>query len=671
MKVVYRSRKPVKRCRRGKSTNLNFSSNNNVLFSINTGAYTCISSLLVIDFFSLCLKLLLLLIVILVIFYSISHPILHDNTSSIPLMFLNTNKHISKDGLKSLINMIDPMNKRNNLNKRDVVRFIKKLNSKDKRILELSKENNALKKKISRDKTCNTSVNQILKLNNSVIHHNFEAIIINKNHETTINSDNTRIESLEIQQNIVNSKSNDEKELICQLTSILPVSSESSEKEAGRLINTLFEVKTSFRSFAKTITVMKKNNLYKGKYCPSSSSLIRWSIRAGISKLTHVHHYSEPCIDIMDHWIGASNQKIFAVLRLRLSTYQTVMSQSRALTLKDFDIIDLQVVQKSTGDDVCNHLIKLYSVHCQPLAIISDRGGDLNKGLRLYNEKNPNNIILHIEDVSHRIACFMKKAYGNESWFTNFFKTLGNINKSLNHGQYVYFKSPKQNAKGRFMNNYKQLAWFSNLYRQKQQGNLSKNESEQFDKLYKKVLKNINDIESVVRTTEYCHNIMKDLKINGLNSDTYTEIIQSLDSANINLIVKAELKAWLTRHFEEYQKLENKGWNLSLPITSDPIESMFAAFKLFQSRVPEGDPTRLIAIIPLLVGDNSPELIDNLIKQTTCKEAEEWVRENVPETIHAKKRKLYPTKKRTKSKDNLIKLERPYVQAIRKTGTED
>jgi len=437
--------------------------------------------------------------------------------------------------------------------------------------------------------------------------------------------------------------------------------------ESSKLVKVWLSSNCSFRSFARVVNGLSKQHLYRGSYCPSPNTLINWCIRAGTAKLNGVRKYDEPCIDIIDHWIGKGDCKIFAVLRISISKYKKRNKDLGALNLGDFELVHLEIMRKSNGEKVSSSLEKLYKKIGNPVAIISDSGSDLKKGLSLLNEKLPeSNKIYRIKDISHKLACIFKKEYEDLDWFKDFFTILSNGNKKLQNGMHANLVSPAQNTKARFMNIGKQVEWYINKIDNIQRGNLTKEEGAKFDEVYSDLKKYESKIISLHETIDLSHRIMAVLKVQGLNVVTRKECIKIIFSNQGNGKIKKEIIQWINDHQEINKKLSNMDWSASMPITSDPIESFFSKYKILQKRTPQGDPTRIIAILPLLVGNNSAEEIHNLISTVSHKEALKWVKENVPETIHSKKRKLGTAnkeKKRTKSGKLNDQRKRPYHRA--------
>ena len=389
-------------------------------------------------------------------------------------------------------------------------------------------------------------------------------------------------------------------------------------------------------------------------------------IRAGIAKLRTVEKTDGQCIDIIDHWIGKGNLKIFAVLRINKEDHQKATKENAAPSLKHFKLIHIEIVKRSTGEEVFLSLKKLYKKVSPPVAIISDNGSDLVKGIRVLNEDQADlKKIHHIQDISHKLACILKKHYGKKEWFQDFFYSLGKASKKLYNSKHAHLKAPNQNIKARFMNINKQIKWcISNLERLDKE-EFSKEEEKIISEIYGGLQVNRDEIKKIHNLIIIFHEIMKELKSSGLNDKSYERCIETI--ANIeNKEIKRSLIEWLQAHYKISQILSCNGWGQSIPISSDPIESFFSKYKRFQSRAPQGDPTRTIAILPLLVGDDTSDEIYNYLISVSHKEAVNWVEENVPETIYHKKRKSYErivVKNLPKNSTNVNHTKRAYEMA--------
>ena len=408
--------------------------------------------------------------------------------------------------------------------------------------------------------------------------------------------------------------------------------------------------------------------MYSGKFTPSANTLINWLIRAGVAKLNKVEKSTESCADIIDHWIGSGSYKLFVVLRIYKSTFNNRVNSGYSPNLSDFKVVHVEIVNKSNGEKVCSSLDTLYRRIGSPVSITSDSGSDLKKGICLLNENNKDiDDIFHIQDISHKIACILKSRYGKEKWFNDFFTILGEGNKKLYNSKHAYLKSPKQNTKGRFMNINKQIKWFVLTVSGIRNSNVINSEKDDMLDSYFKAYSGIecyrNEIIKINNVIETSHEIMNIVKTSGFDEKSYKKCIEILIKKNSDHLIKQSIIDWLKLHKDISDKVYNKGWDIPLLVTSDPIESFFSKYKSFQKRTPQSDPTRTIGLLPLLVGDISSTEMQSLILSVSHKKALNWVKENVPQTIYSKKRLLTSkVKKRTKTGNINETLKKPYTR---------
>ncbi len=577
------------------------------------------------------------------------------------LTSLGTTRKFTKKSLEELLGLFNNRSDKN-VCLREVKRFISKMEKLDFKYSKIRKEKKLLSVKLKQRTDKCTLLEERLK---QTLKDNVELLELTKTRQSKERGF------------LVGQDFSDQNE-IKFIREKLELSKETSVP--GKLIDVLLDGNSSFRSFSKIIKGLAKYKLYVGKYSPSPNTLINWMVRAGVSKLRKVEFTSEPCIDIIDHWIGAGDCKLFAVIRILHSKYQERVVGStgqEGLKLSDFNLVHLEIVRKSNGEKVCSSLGDLYKRIGSPSAIISDSGSDLCKGIKLLNDQisqyegESEETICHIKDISHKFACSFKKEYEKKDWFIDFFKELSSGNVKLQNTRFSYLKSAAQNTKARFMNIGKQVNWYVQAVRNLENNNFKSEDEGKFIDTYVALFSHNEKIKSLHETIDLSHKIMKIVKTKGLNKKTHKQCLKIIfSSVDGNPNIKEDTIDWLNNHLEMNKELVKRGWTSTMPVTSDPIESFFSKFKSFQKRVPQGDPTRLVAILPLIVGEISSKEINNLIRETSHKKSQDWVLENIPETIHSKKRKITEknkpgnTKKRTKAGKESDYTKRPYVRAI-------
>ena len=121
------------------------------------------------------------------------------------------------------------------------------------------------------------------------------------------------------------------------------------------------------------------------------------------------------------------------------------------------------------------------------------------------------------------------------------------------------------------------------------------------------------------------------LKTKGLNETTYQAAQDLLVTLPARSFLRKGLAAWLEKHIQIFRALGQAGG--SLPVSSDPIESLFGKFKTIIQRNPQAELNRLIYVIPLLCGEHSEAAIDRALHQCSHAEMRSMIEHTVPQTL--------------------------------------
>ena len=92
-----------------------------------------------------------------------------------------------------------------------------------------------------------------------------------------------------------------------------------------------------------------------------------------------------------------------------------------------------------------------------PQQIISDKGSDLYKGIRLYQEKHQE--IIHSHDITHKTALLLKKELEAGEEYESFAKKCCQTRQKIQQTELGYLVPPAQRSKSRYFNLDKLLKW--------------------------------------------------------------------------------------------------------------------------------------------------------------------------------------------------------------------
>ncbi len=153
-----------------------------------------------------------------------------------------------------------------------------------------------------------------------------------------------------------------------------------------------------------------------------------------------------PWAAIIDHSIDIGTKKALVVLRVSLD----VLSQrGQAIQLKDCECVGLNVSEIVNGESISLELEKIFCNAGRPDVIIKDCDRTLQKGVRLWLEKQKC-IIPIIEDIGHVMANALKMQFEKTNGYRRFTSLISRGAKNLRQTRQAFLMPPKLRSKGRF-----------------------------------------------------------------------------------------------------------------------------------------------------------------------------------------------------------------------------
>jgi hypothetical protein len=204
-----------------------------------------------------------------------------------------------------------------------------------------------------------------------------------------------------------------------------------------------------------------------------------------------------------------------------------------------------------------------------------DGGRDLAKAIELLEEEGY--ALPVIGDLSHVIANSLKNAYGNHPQFDAFTSACSHISGKIKQTALACLAPPKVSTKARFMNLHRLVCWADMLLDHSPQGR-----AKQGSKLAKlrQVMGELKQCKAFIQKfkhdAEILLSLQKSLKESGLTFQGVRQAQVQIKGLN-SVSVRKDLEEWLDSHL---QLAKDLGFaDTGLPITSDPIESLFGRAK--------------------------------------------------------------------------------------------
>ena len=367
-----------------------------------------------------------------------------------------------------------------------------------------------------------------------------------------------------------------------RLESNMQLTRSESKQDIVLLTLQLFLVaRIGFRAVAKVLKVL-------GPYLgilkpPCAQTVINWVTRLSLSRIQYAAElkgspsagdiFSNGFIWMIDASVGIGTGKILALLALRVDHHTVNHS---APSFSNVHCIAVSVASSWNGELIAAFLTKVISAIGRPTAFLKDGGSDLGKAVRLLGEAGIS--CQTIADVSHIVANLFKHAYGEHPLFDSFLSACGKISQNVKQTVLACLAPPKTSVKARFMNLHRLVKWANRMLMH----TLPDSPTESL------TLKRFREgLDALPEHREYIENFSRDanillecqkiLKNRGLSDPTAAECYARLEGIPADSTIRRGFCTWLKEHLKIAKNIDLL--QISLPISSDPIESLYSLAK--------------------------------------------------------------------------------------------
>lgn len=376
-----------------------------------------------------------------------------------------------------------------------------------------------------------------------------------------------------------------------------------------------------FRAVSRVLGVLGPYLGLKKTPCPQSIS--NWITRLSLTRIQHAPAWvgtriradrcANGCIWMIDTSIALGAGKILAVLALNAGHYQV---NARAPSLQDVQCVAVAVGTSWNGEALADLLQRVIAVLGRPVGFLKDGGTDLAKAVRLLGERgwaSPS-----IDDLSHVIANLLKHEYGHHPLFDIFLSACGKASQKLKQTLLACLAPPKISSKARFMNLHRLVVWAARLLKHSQVGRAAPGS------LLAKLRASLDQLPCC---QAFIHRFLRDatpllesqkvLKREGLSRQTSQTCEALINVIPPSCAVRIGFTNWLHAHLKVAETLGLA--ETGLPISSDPIESLFGVAK--RQGVGETKDANLIAArLPALCGQLTEEEAQRVLEVSVAQQ---------------------------------------------------
>jgi hypothetical protein len=366
---------------------------------------------------------------------------------------------------------------------------------------------------------------------------------------------------------------------------------------------TLFAgARISFRAVSRVLHVLA-HRLGIGK-APCPQTVINWVMRLSMVRMQSLQllqgatrpllPFTNGLIWMIDTSITLGTGKLLSVLALDAHHYRLA---GGAPGFQHVRCIAVAVSPSWTGERLADLLERVISVVGRPAAYLKDGGSELKRAADLLSARGRGSPV--IDDISHAVANMLKRRYASHPQFSTFLSACGRVSSRLKHTVLACLTPPKVQTKSRFMNVHRLVRWADWVL-----GLLPAGRAKAGSVLAKlrACLDDLPACRTLIRQFRddavALLGCQKILKTRGLTHDTLSQCEPLFDTM-ASVRVRQEFSRYLQHQLETAKRLGRD--EVGLPISSDPIESLFGLTK--QHGVgPVKDANRMALRIPALCG---------------------------------------------------------------------
>jgi hypothetical protein len=358
----------------------------------------------------------------------------------------------------------------------------------------------------------------------------------------------------------------------------------------------------SFRAVSRVLHVLAEWLGIDKAPCPQT--VINWVMRLSIVRMQsvrllqgaarHLLPFTNGLIWMIDTSITLGTGKLLSVLALDAYHYQLA---GCAPGFQHVRCVAVAVSPCWSGERLTALLERVISVVGRPAAYLKDGGSELQKAVDVLSERGLGSPV--IDDISHAVATMLKRRYNTHPQFSTFLSACGRVSSQLKHTVLACLSPPKVQTKSRFMNVHRLVRWADGVLGllpagRAKAGSVVAKLRACLDDLpaCRPLIRQFRDDAVALLACQ------KMLKTHGLTHDTLTQCEPLLDTM-ASVRGRQEFSRYLHHHLETAKRLGLEA--VGLPISSDPIESLFGLAK--QHGVgPLKEANRMALRMPALCG---------------------------------------------------------------------
>jgi hypothetical protein len=374
-----------------------------------------------------------------------------------------------------------------------------------------------------------------------------------------------------------------------------------------------------------------------------------WLLRLGLHRLRRPVQKANDWCWLIDHTALLGRHRLLVVLGVRQRAWAArARAGEGALGFADVRLLHLAAVQDPDAATVKEHLEALRQRAGVPRSIVSDRGADVLKGIRLFEAERPG--VAEVCDFKHFAANRLKALLQAEPAWARFQTRLGQARAALQQTEWAFVVPPALRTKSRYLNLDVLLRWAA-----KGRALLDLPEAERAERgcvaRLEKALGWLREMgEALAVWGEWLalsEEAVRSVRQGGLHSGAAKELAGCL--RGLARTEAGRVLAWALVDFVREQKTQAKRGE-RLVGSTEVLESLFGRYKALAREHSKGGVTALALGMAGLLGAPSEEEMAQALADCSTADVRAWVKQNLAPNVQQQRcwlASLLPRRKKT------------------------
>jgi hypothetical protein len=374
---------------------------------------------------------------------------------------------------------------------------------------------------------------------------------------------------------------------------------------------------------------------------PSWDSIRCWACRVGVAQLQQVPEQADDWIWMSDHSNQIGTEKVLQILGIRASNLPPP-----GQTLRRQCMVVLAVIPGKDWkrEDVRREYKKLAQRIGAPRHLLTDGAVELFESADVLEK--PGKKLTILRDMKHFAANAFEKLIGKDEQFAKYLSEIGTTRSRIQQTELSHFTPPSKKPKARFMNLGPTLRWgqmvsyhLSHRHSKARQGITAARMNEKLGwvRKYRDDLASWNRCQLVIQAS------LKFINHEGLSRGSANQLQLKLDNLMGVWERRCDLSKKMASSLVEF--VQESASALSederVWLSTENLESSFGMYKQLEGQHSKGGFTSLLAAMPTLLIEWTPERVRESLNAVSVKQMKTWVEENLGTTLAAKRATAY------------------------------